>query len=618
LSVSYADHPVAVKHAVVPAIRPPSAAAAPALPTREAYLAPLRRLIPRLRQMIGPLPWILPGDRAGMGRGPNPPLHRQQAATLALGLLTRHHAEAEAAEDAEAVEAAEAWRADVRASVVQWQLSLSRDGRPHRESRHRRAQHAMAGGRVLTLLAEVPEYQTHSLLADASRYLDWLRKLPPFAAWLEANRVQVLVEGSVLVRRAELLEYAQEACRRLLRRQHEEGWFPERGGVDLGRHGLTIDALARVHAQTGWPELEPVLRSATEFLCHFVTPDGRVGNSFNTCGGGFLCPYGAELLQARIPAAGVLSRAQRKACLKLGADRLLDRSAELIAWLAPSFALALMVEGADPMAGMGAAERAVETTAGCSFEAFADLTGDDATGSSMGLRGSRIFSGAGLTVHTTCDYLAVASGRKGGSISVLWREGEDTVRGGRSLEDEGVIVAGHWGLRASGRPGSCPHPTLYPDGLRARGRLRGVRREARGPERNNDPLASLARFVLKRWQQRTAQGRQPAAWQTWLRRRLLRLDRGVPAGRYQREVRFEPDRVMIMDAVRVRGHAWSLLLQTPLDVRGQQLADGTAADHTPPPICVDMSTHVSVTRTYRDGKLTDLRLGTPLPNHDNS
>jgi hypothetical protein len=84
----------------------------------------------------------------------------------------------------------------------------------------------------------------------------------------------------------------QEILTRILALQHDEGWFPEYDGPDLGYLAVSIDCLWDIHDHTHDPRILPAIRKAAGYIAWFaLSPFGAAGmhNSRNT---DYLTPYG--------------------------------------------------------------------------------------------------------------------------------------------------------------------------------------------------------------------------------------------------------------------------------------------------------------------------------------
>jgi hypothetical protein len=123
---------------------------------------------------------------------------------------------------------------------------------------------------------------------------------------------------------------------RLLEHQHEEGWFPEYFGCDLGYSTKTLDYLVKILALTptnhsSWEPLRDALLKNLEFLLQWVTPAGHFPPFFGSrythhfFGAGFF-----SLLTGDLPLSGTQKKQVQALCASLGSnfaqihERLLD------------------------------------------------------------------------------------------------------------------------------------------------------------------------------------------------------------------------------------------------------------------------------------------------------
>jgi hypothetical protein len=92
----------------------------------------------------------------------------------------------------------------------------------------------------------------------------------------------------------------------LLARQHEEGWFYEYGGADLGYLSMSVDYLAKDYRHSRDERLGRALHKALEFMAHFVHPDGSYGGEYGSRNVKYLMPHGLEIMAEESTAAGYL------------------------------------------------------------------------------------------------------------------------------------------------------------------------------------------------------------------------------------------------------------------------------------------------------------------------
>lgn len=84
----------------------------------------------------------------------------------------------------------------------------------------------------------------------------------------------------------ELASAARERLATCLSWQHDEGWFQEYEGADLGYQSLTISFLAALQDELHDPALDAALERALGFARAFLHPDGSFGGEYgsrNTC-----------------------------------------------------------------------------------------------------------------------------------------------------------------------------------------------------------------------------------------------------------------------------------------------------------------------------------------------
>ncbi len=523
---------------------------------RSVYRVAASACLPRLLRMLEPSPWFdeaRPRERRGGDGGAQ--LYRRQAATLAIGLLTELDGE---------LHGDQYLRAQVRAALILWQLTLRGDGQPACRSLRRGPGQPAVAGMVIRLLAETSGSQTEALLDDIARHLEWLVRRPPQSSWLEAELICAMADGALLVRDPSLLKRARVRLRGLLTRQDEEGWFPEHGGADLGRLSLTLDALARAYRQNNWEELAGPLKRACRFMLHFVHPDDSYGGCYSSCGTGFLSPYGVELLAPIFAEAATLAMVARRRCVRFADERLPAWHDDLGAVMGPRLVLAATV--APP-----------------------HLPDDGALPHEV--VGRTHFANAGLSVFVTDAYQAIVGGRQMSALHVTWRTG------GPALDDPGVTV-------------------VYPHKFRTScGRARHGYRQVTAQ-------SVTAQGVLK------TSGCKSGRWRRWFKRLTHRGEstpggksrglaiqgerspppdyRRLARDWYRREIVFQDDTIRIRDVVRCRLPCQAVVCQASSPDESERLNDRDLANRTArPPIIVGGGRTVEIIRVYRHGELID-------------
>jgi len=94
---------------------------------------------------------------------------------------------------------------------------------------------------------------------------------------------------------------------RLLSWQHEEGWFQEYDGCDLGYQTLTIALLAQLYDGTGDEALKEPLSRAIAMTAEFMHPDGSFGGEYSSRNTYNFCPHGFEIVGRWLPKALALN-----------------------------------------------------------------------------------------------------------------------------------------------------------------------------------------------------------------------------------------------------------------------------------------------------------------------
>lgn len=567
----------------------------PSTPGPSVYIDLAGTLLPRWLRLLGPAPWL----EHGMHRAPASclsasMLYRQQAATLAMAILC----------ELDGQRADRAYLAEfVRASLVRWQLSLRSDGRPARRSHRQSPLCGVTFHYLIQLLSETSGFQTALLLKDIENHGRWLARCPPQRPWIEAATVCALADCAPLIRDPRPLKQARRRLEALLALQDEEGWFPERGGADIGLLSLTIDTLARLYRQCGWGELKEPLHRALRFIVHFVQPDGSVGGCYNSCDSAFVSPLGLELLADEFEEAASLAVLCRRRCAELPWDRLYGCDDTSCAVLGASVALA----------GAGAPRLSSQ---------HSDYPREQS--------GVTRFPRAGLSIFSTASYRAIVAGNKGGAIRVAWRDR------GATLDDPGITVIFQHGLRTSGRTDPrtrhsvvASQPEVRGSSVTCRGILRRIPAHGQGLipwiKSIGGRIRRAARFRrLNRTG--TAESLGPpsrtaddAAQTTMIRAngdpqeegpgpaRSTGLDvKGLAHDYYARHVTFGDDWIRIQDRVRCRLPCKTIVFQSAPPTRQDALDAPVGGGQTANvPLFVDGGRSVAITRVYRNGRLIE-------------
>ena len=539
----------AAREPVVPVPRAPSARFDESI-----YCEVARDCMPRLARMLGPSPWLEPkGSPRSSRGGPWTASYVRQSAAMAVGILTER--------DGEWSDVREL-RELVRMSLVRWQCELRGDGWPR--TRRARLTHGIVitADAVVRLLTEAPSYQTRELLDDVDRHVRCLTRIRPLTPWVEATLAGMLANSATVVRDRALVALSRERLGNLLKRQDPEGWFPERGGADVGRLSFTLDALAELYVRFRWEELEAALVKGFRFLAHFVAPEGILGRAYNSCGWAVLSPYGPELVASMSPETAFVAHTVRARCVSFARNRLAVWDDALCAGLGARYVLATirrrrgsLANRRDPLEGIA------ETH----------------------------FPNASISIHTNEHYRAIVGGRQGGALQVTWRNG-------CCLEDAGVNVVFPHRIMTSGRFNRLGRCSVSPGKIVAAGRLASARVGSATRARRTR--------VVPIWMTRLGRliGRRAESWGKGLRARKQRARR---MDGFSRTIHFGTDTVEIEDHLRCRFPCEAIVCQAPTVVRGNPPVDCGADDPVSRrPIIAAGGRNVEIGRTYRDGVLT--------------
>jgi hypothetical protein len=126
-----------------------------------------------------------------------------------------------------------------------------------------------------------------------------------------AAAVAALYNAYLITVNREFQERSHYFLRKIYRHQSNEGWFEEYGGVDPGYQTLCLFFLARVWQRTKDDALLGRLKSAIEFLSHFVHPDTTIGGEYASRNTEFYFPAAFEMLSEEFALAGKIAQFMR-------------------------------------------------------------------------------------------------------------------------------------------------------------------------------------------------------------------------------------------------------------------------------------------------------------------
>ncbi len=457
-----------------------------------------------------------------------------------------------------------AMQSHVRMWLNHWQRTLRPNGLPVCQ-RHRQSPYLGAiAGQIVQLLDQTNDFETPSLTSDLVAHLSWLADRPTRICWLEAASICALADGFFVLRETKFRDAARRRLEAFMALQKSEGWFPERGGADMGRHALTLDALARMHQQLNWVTLGQPIARGMAFAGAMVHPDGTTGGVYSACQTGFTSPYAMECMATVSADAAKMSAAYRLRLSQLEGQHLMSWHDDMCAVLASRFALA------------GELNRKLQPQS---------FGGQDHQPKHVH------FPQAGLIVHHNRHYHVVVAYKFGGAVHLTWAGHEHV------LSDPGIAVSfAHRSRSATGwQPGV--HVDIADDAVDISGVL-GKCPSDRSPRRSR---------LRRLWRQRRGKtnARLILPPRPSQQSRAIDYDR-LAHDHYQRRIEFLEDGIRIVDQLHCRLRCESATLHAAVHARANQFVDRAgAASSSSDPIIVEGGRHLQITRTYRHGVLVE-------------
>lgn len=298
---------------------------------------------------------------------------------------------------------------------------------------------------------------------------------------------------------------------RILQHQSEEGWYDEYGGADPGYQTHGTFYLARLWQLTGDENLLRSLERSIDFLANFIHPDGSIGGEYASRNTQTWYPAAFEMLAHRHATSAWVAQRMRPHVLGAAAAGLRSIDAWNYFPILNNlvFTLKALMMGQPRVAPEGPAP--------------AD--------------GLLWFPGAGLARMRTDRYDAYVGVSKGGVIKVWDRESRRLV-----LSDCGWLGQTYDGRVAATQYLDAGRPMKVTDGsIETGGSLAVSRRQVMRPWR----FMAFRLFTL-------TIGRWPAAAR-WVKQQLVRVliyRRKPMKVEFSRSIRFDPDRVTILDELR--------------------------------------------------------------------
>jgi hypothetical protein len=159
------------------------------------------------------------------------------------------------------------------------------------------------GAAVFSLQAATETYRLlglddAELLRFFVRRAEWIAKHDESGRLTNHHALSALAlwRTAKLTGRDDLRQAAIERLERVLAWQSPEGWFPEYEGADPGYQTVTVDCLAKFHAEPGFEWLAEPLRRAVAFCRWFQHPDDSYAGCYGSRGTRHFYPHGMELL----------------------------------------------------------------------------------------------------------------------------------------------------------------------------------------------------------------------------------------------------------------------------------------------------------------------------------
>lgn len=330
---------------------------------------------------------------------------------------------------------------------------------PHENSMSATPFSAYALSEILLRLPEAELPSRPRVLAALEKAAQWLitakdlRVANHFAASPLALHNIFLLTG-----KARHAEAARRILGELAALQHEEGWFAEYGGADIGYTSVTIYYLADYVRKTDDPGALAMLERAVDFLWHFVHPDGTLGGEYGSRNTEYLIPHGFEIMARRLPKAAAVAVALRQS-----------------------------LEGGRHVACQSFDDRYLTYLGYSYLQAAADATDPPEAIPDLPWRapGARTWPGAGLCAYRQPERQLIVNLKKGGVFKA------DFPLTGEGFTDTGVVALGRDG-RTWYSAYLDPSDIGLPDGPPFRSR----RRLARAKSRRLTPLSNVAQRLF--------------------------------------------------------------------------------------------------------------------------
>ncbi|PIO04828.1 hypothetical protein COT47_07335 [Candidatus Woesearchaeota archaeon CG08_land_8_20_14_0_20_43_7] len=146
--------------------------------------------------------------------------------------------------------------------------------------------------------------------------------------WLSHNEDTVVINHDagcvplfyliyLITKKKKYLHMCRKKLKIVLSNLHQEGWFNEYGGADIGYQSYSIYFLAKYFTLSGDRTVLSPLNQAVGFFKYFIHPDLSVGGIYGSRDTDFIIPTGFEMLMETVPYATEIAIALRKAVVEM-------------------------------------------------------------------------------------------------------------------------------------------------------------------------------------------------------------------------------------------------------------------------------------------------------------
>jgi hypothetical protein len=154
----------------------------------------------------------------------------------------------------------------------------------------------------------------------------------------EVAAVSALYKASVVLASKRLRSRALLRLKAPLKKQDEEGWFPEYGGADFAYLTVSLNFMADIYLLSEDEDAKGSMIRMIDFLKYFVHPDGSFGGDYGSRNTDYFLPFGFEVASGFHASAGeMISRMLSYSLKNYPVD---DRY--LCHYISPSFVKALV------------------------------------------------------------------------------------------------------------------------------------------------------------------------------------------------------------------------------------------------------------------------------------